>query len=83
MNNTFSLEQIAKTGDLNVELITRHYKLDKKAKLFEIKSINPKIKESQLAQNVTFYITAVKRNKYAITLNNTENPQKETKLIQP
>ena len=29
--NTFSLEQIVKTGDLNADLIMRHYKLDELA----------------------------------------------------
>ena len=40
----FSLDQLAKTGDSNVDLITREYKLDKMAKYVEIKSINLKLK---------------------------------------
>ena len=32
MNKTSSLEQIAKTGDLNVDLTIRHYTLVKMAK---------------------------------------------------
>ena len=44
MNNIFSLEQIAKTGDLNADLIMRQYKLDKMAKFMENKSVNPKLK---------------------------------------
>ena len=43
MNNTFPLEQIAKTGDLNADLVMRQYKLDEMAKFMEIKSINPKL----------------------------------------
>ena len=50
MKNTFTLEQIAKTGDLNADLIMRQYKLDKKAKFMEIKSINPKLKEAEIAK---------------------------------
>ena len=43
MNNTFSLEQIAKTGDLNADLIMRQHKFDKMAKLMEIKHNNAKL----------------------------------------
>ena len=37
MKNTYSLDQIQKTGDLNVDLIMSQYKLDKLAKLMETK----------------------------------------------
>ena len=47
MNNTFSVEQISKTGNLASNLITRHYKLDKMEKYTEIKSNNPKLNQSQ------------------------------------
>ena len=46
MNNGFSLEQIAKTGDLNADLIIKRYKLDEMANFMEIKSTNPKLKQS-------------------------------------
>ena len=36
MNNNFSFEQIAKTGDLKADLIRRQYRLDKVAKFIEI-----------------------------------------------
>ena len=52
MNNTFSLEQMAKTGDLNADLIMRQYKLDKMAKTMEIKSINSKLKQSEIAREL-------------------------------
>ena len=52
MNNTFSLDQIAKTGDLNANLIMRQHKLDKMAKFVEIKSINPKLKQSEIAKEL-------------------------------
>ena len=47
MNYTISLEQLAETGNLNADLITRQHKLDKIAKFMEIKSINPKLKQSE------------------------------------
>ena len=52
MSNTFSLEQIAKTGDPNADLIMRQYKLDKIAKLMEVKSNNPKLKQSVIAREL-------------------------------
>ena len=47
--SSVSLEQIAKIGDLNADLMTRQYKMDKMAKYMEIKSINSKLKESEIA----------------------------------
>ena len=44
MNNTYSLDQIQKTGDLNADLIMRQYKLNKMAKFMEIKSKKPQTK---------------------------------------
>ena len=38
MNNTFSLEQISKTGNLNADLILRQYKLDIMARFMQRKS---------------------------------------------
>ena len=52
MNITFSLKQIPKTGDLNTDLIKSQYKLDKMAKFMEIKSINPKLKQSEMAKEM-------------------------------
>ena len=52
MNNTFSLEQIAKSGDLNAGLITKQYKLDKKTKFKKIQSVNPKSKQSEKAKEL-------------------------------
>ena len=43
MNITYSPDQIQKTGDLDAGLITRQNKLDKMAKLMEVKSMNPKM----------------------------------------
>ena len=52
MNNAFPLEKIAKTGDLNADLMMRQYKLDEMAKFVEIKSINPKLRKYEIAKNV-------------------------------
>ena len=52
MNNTYSLDQIQKTVDLNADLIMRQYKSDTMAKFMEIESNNPKIKQSETAKLV-------------------------------
>ena len=52
MNNTFSLEQIYKTGNLDSNLILRQYKLDLMARFTEIKSVNPKLKQNQMAKEL-------------------------------
>ena len=38
MNNSFSLQQISKTGNLESNLITRQYKLNLMARFMEIKN---------------------------------------------
>ena len=42
MNDTYSPNQIERTGDLNADLIMRQYMLEKMAKFVEIKSNNPR-----------------------------------------
>ena len=48
MNNSYSLDEIQKTGDLNAALQMRQYRLDKMANFLEIKSDNPKLKQSEI-----------------------------------
>ena len=50
MNNTHSLDQTQETGGLKADLILKKYKLDKMTKLMEIKSNNPKLKQSEIAK---------------------------------
>ena len=49
MNNSFSLQQISRTGNLDPNLISRQYKLDSMSKFMCIKFENPKLKQSELA----------------------------------
>ena len=51
-NNTFSLEQISKTENLDSKLILRQYKLELMARFMEIKPLNPKLKESQIVKEL-------------------------------
>ena len=61
MNNTFSLEQIGKTGDLNADLMMRQYKMDKMAKITETKSVNPKLKQSEIPKELPKSISTLQR----------------------
>ena len=54
MNNTFSLEQISKTGNLNADLILRQYKLDLMCRFMEMKSNNPKFTQKQISRELGF-----------------------------
>ena len=61
MINTYSPDQIKKTGDLNADLILRQYKLDKMAKFLEIKSNNPKLKQSEIAKLLELSTSTIQR----------------------
>ena len=50
MNTTFYLEQVAKTVDLNADLIMKQHELDKMTEFIEIKSTNSKLKQCEKAQ---------------------------------
>ena len=52
MNNTFSLQQASQTGNLDSNLITRHCKLDLVARFMEIKSLNPRVRQNQIAKEL-------------------------------
>ena len=61
MNNTFSIERVAKIGDLNADLLMRQYKLYKTAKFMEIKSANPKLKQSEIARELKIAYSTLQR----------------------
>ena len=52
MKSTFSLEQLSKTGSLDSNLMLRQYKIDLMARFVKIKSINPKLKQSEIAREL-------------------------------
>ena len=47
MNNSFPLQQISRTGNLDPNLISRHYKLDLRCKFMCNKFENAKMKQSE------------------------------------
>ena len=68
MNNTFSLEQIGKAGDLYADLIMRQCRLDKMAKFIEMKSINPRLKQSELARELKKSFSTLQRYRREINM---------------
>ena len=68
MNNTISLGQISRTGNLDVKLILRQYKLDLRARFMENKSINPKLKQKENASELGSSSSALKRHRYSMKI---------------
>ena len=54
MDNSFSLQQISRAGNLDPNLTSRQYKLDLKSKFMCIKFENPKMKQSELANQLSY-----------------------------
>ena len=54
MNNSFSLQQISRTGNLDSNLISRQYKLNLLADFMRVKNENPKIKQSEIADQLGY-----------------------------
>ena len=52
MNNTFSQQQLSQTSNVDSNLITRQYKLDLMARFMEIKSVNPILRQDQIAKEL-------------------------------
>ena len=52
MKNTSSWQQISRTVYLDSTLMIRQYKLDLMARFLEVKSVNPKLKKSEIANEL-------------------------------
>ena len=61
MNTTFSLQQIPQTVNRDSNLILRHYKLHLMVRFMAIKSINPKLKQSEIAKELSCSSSALQR----------------------
>ena len=68
MNHTFSLDQKSKTGNLDSNFITRQYKLHLMARFMEIKSVNTKLKQSEIAKELGCSFSTLKRYKNDIIM---------------
>ena len=87
MNNSFSLQQIQKTSNLYANLISRQYKLNLMADFMRVKYENPRMKQTEIANQLGMSSSTVKRfrndinvlSPYRISPNNTKNVQKRLK----
>ena len=86
MNNSFSVQQIQKTSNLDANLISRQYKLSLMADFMRLKYENPKMKQSEIANQLSLSSTIQRyrndinmHSPYKINPNNTSKRTKKVK----
>ena len=87
MNNSFSLQQIQKTSNLDANLISRQYKTNLMADFMRLKYENPKMKQSEIANQLSSSSSTIQRYRndinmlspYRINPNNTNKRTKKPK----
>ena len=80
MNNNFSLQQMQKTSNLDANLISRQYKLNLMADFMKLKYENPRMKQSEIANQLGMSSSTLQRYRndinmlspYRISPNNTK-----------
>ena len=88
MNNTPSLNEIKKTANMDPNLLTRHYKLKLLNDFMHIKYQNPKMKQSEIANNLNMSSSTLQRYRndinmlspYRINPNNIKKRPKKAKI---
>ena len=88
MNNSFSLQQIQKTSNLDANLISRQYKLNLMADFMRVKYENPKMKQCEIANLLGMSSSTVQRYRndinmlspYRINPNNVKKRPKKAKI---
>ena len=68
MNNTPSLNEINKTAKMNPNLLTRHYKVKLMNDFMYTKYQNPKMKQSQIADQFSLSSSTIQRYKNDINM---------------
>ena len=63
MNNTFSLQQVCKTGNLDSNLILRQHKLDLLTRFLDMKSVDPKLGQDQMAKQLGSSSSTLQRHR--------------------
>ena len=87
MNNSFSLQQIQKTSNLDANLKSRKYKLILMADFMKVKYENPRMKQSEIANQIGLSTSTLQRYRndinmlspYRINPNNTKKQSKKVK----
>ena len=88
MNNNFSLQQIQKTSNLDANLISRQYKLNLMADFMKVKYENPRMKQSEIANQLGMSSSTIQRYRneinmlspYRISPNNVKKRTKKAKI---
>ena len=86
--NTPSLAEINKTANMNPNLLTRHYKLKLMNDFMNIKYQNPKMKQSEIANQLNMSTSTIQRQRndinmlspYRINPNNVKKRPKKAKI---
>ena len=86
MNNSFSLQQISRTGNFDSILISRQYKQNLMADFMRLKYENPKLKQSEIADQLSYLTSILQRfrneknmlSPYTIQPNNKNKQTKKT-----
>ena len=89
MNNTPSLNEINKTANMDPNLLTGHYKLKLMNDFMHIKYQNPKMKQSEIANNLNMSSSTLQRYRndiimlspYRINPNNIKKRPKRPKSM--
>ena len=68
MDNSFSLQQIQKTSNFDANLISRQYKLNLMADFMRVKYENPKMKQSQIANQLGLSSSTLQRYRNDINM---------------
>ena len=84
MNNTFSLQQISRTSNPDANLISRQYKLNLMAVFLRMKYKNPKLKQSEIANESDISSSTLQRyrsdmNMFSPYINKTNHTNKRAK----
>ena len=88
MNNIPSLNEINRTANMDPNLLTRHYKLKIMNDFMYMKYQNPKLKQSELANNLNMSSSTIQRYRndinmqspYRINPNNVKKRTKKAKI---
>ena len=64
MNNSFSLQQISRPGNVDSNFKSRQYKLSPMADFMRIKNENPKLKQSEIANQLGYSTSTLRRYKH-------------------
>ena len=88
MNNSFSLQRIQKTSNLDANLTSRQYKLNPMADFMRVKYKNPRMRQSELANQLGMSSSTLQRYRndinmlspYRISPNNVKKRSKKAKI---